>query len=74
MNLKPALLQTMSDLGITEAELETLKDRLMFSVTGLQAQLNALEAQITTLSAQRDMVNQELSAALVTVSKLVSQP
>lgn len=74
MNLKPALLQTMSDLGITEAELETLKDRLMFSVTSLEAQTNALDAQIATLTAQRDAAQQELSAALLTVSKLVVQP
>lgn len=70
MNLKPELLTVMESLGITEPELETLKSRMMFSVTSLDAQVNALNAQIATLTAQRDAAQQELSAALVTASKL----
>ena len=71
MNLKPELLATMFALGVTETELDTLKARMLFSVTSLQAQVNALDAQIATLTAQRDAVRQELAAALVTASKLV---
>lgn len=71
MNLKPELLATMTALGVTEAELDTLRARMLFSVTSLEAQVNALDAQIATLTAQRDAARQELEAALVTASKLV---
>ena len=71
MNLKPELLATLTSLGITGTELDTLKARMMFSVTSLEAQVNALDAQIATLTAQRDAARQELAAALVTASKLV---
>lgn len=71
MNLKPALLSVMTDLGVTGAELETLRTRLMFSVISLEAQVTALDAQIATLTSQRDVARQELAAALVTASKLV---
>jgi uncharacterized protein YlxW (UPF0749 family) len=71
MRIKSELLATMTTLGVTAPELETLKARLMFSVTSLQAQVNALDAQIATLTAQRDAARQELEAALVTASKLV---
>ena len=71
MNLKPELLQTMNDLGVTEAELETLRGRMLFSVTSLEAQITAITAQITTLQSQQtDLVN-ELAAANVTLGKLV---
>ena len=70
MELKPELLSALAKLGITEVELETLKARMMFSVTSLEAQVNALDAQIATLTAQRDAAQQELSAALVTAAKL----
>lgn len=71
MNLKLELLSAMNFLGVTAEELETLKWRMMFSVTSLEAQVNALDAQIATLTAQRDAARQELEAALVTASKLV---
>ena len=71
MNLKLELLSAMNFLGVTAEELETLKWRMMFSVTSLEAQVNALDAQIATLTAQRDAARQELAAALVTASKLV---
>ena len=73
MNIRPQLLTILTNLGVTEPELETLKARMMFSVTSLEAQVNALDAQIATLTAQRDAVRQELAAALVTASKLVGQ-
>jgi hypothetical protein len=73
VNLKHALLSVMTDLGVTGAELETLRVRLMFSVTSLEAQVTALDAQIATLTSQRDAVRQELAAAHVTASKLVDQ-
>jgi hypothetical protein len=71
MNLKPELLATITALGVTEAELDTLRARMLFSVTSLEAQVNALDAQIATLTGQRDAARQELEAALVTASKLV---
>ena len=71
MNLKPELLTAMTALGVTGAELDTLKSRMMFSVTSLEAQVMALDAQIATLTAQRDAARQELAAARVTASKLV---
>lgn len=70
MNLKPELLATLTTLGITEAELETLKARMMFSVTNLEAHVNALNSQINTLTTQRAAAQQELSAALATAAKL----
>ena len=71
MNLKPELLTTLTSLGITGTELDTLKARMMFTVTSLEAQVNALDAQIATLTAQRDVARQELAVALITASKLV---
>lgn len=71
MNLKPELLSAMSSLGVTEPELDLLRARMLGAVTGLQAQLTALDAQIATLQAQRDAVAQELSQANVTVGKLI---
>lgn len=71
MNLKPELLQAMTNLGVSGPELDTLKSRMMFSVNSLEAQVNALNAQISQLTAQRDAAQQELSDALLTASKLV---
>lgn len=71
MNLRPELLSTMAQLGVTEAELDLLRGRMLSAVTSLQAQLNALDAQIATLNAQRDVLVGELSQANVTISKLV---
>ncbi len=71
MNLKPELLTTLTSLGITGTELDTLKARMMFTVTSLEAQVGALNAQIATLTAQRDVSWQELAVALITASKLV---
>ena len=71
MNLKPELLATLTSLGITGTELDTLKARMMFTVTSLEAQVSALNAQIVTLTAQRDAARQELAVALITASKLV---
>lgn len=71
MNLRPELLETMSVLGVTEPELDLLRSRMLGAVTGLQAQLTALDAQIATLQAQRDAVVTELKQANFTVGKLV---
>lgn len=73
MELKPELLSTLIDLGVTEAELELLRGRMLSAVTSLEAHLNALTAQIATLSAQRDAVQEELQASMVTVAKLIDQ-
>lgn len=72
MNLKPELLSTMNTLGVTDVELQVLQSRMLSAVTSLEAHLNALNAQISTLTAQRDSVSAELSAAQVTVAKLVA--
>ena len=61
----------MSALGVTERELELLRSRMLGAVTGLQAQITALDTQIATLQAQRDAAAHELAAAQVTVGKLV---
>ena len=61
----------MTTLGVTVAELDTLKARMMFSVTSLEAQVMALDTQIATLTAQRDAARQKLAAARVKASKLV---
>jgi uncharacterized small protein (DUF1192 family) len=73
MNLKPKLLTILTNLGVTEPEFETPKARMMFSVTSLEAQVDALNAQIATLAAQREAAQQELSVALLTASKLIDQ-
>lgn len=71
MNLKPQLLDTMTALGVTEPELDLLRSRMLSAVTGLQAQISALDMQIATLQAQRDAVAAELGRASVTVGKLI---
>lgn len=71
MNLKPELLTALVTLGVTEPELELLRGRMLSAVTGLQAQLNALDMQIATLQAQRTAVVAELTQANVTVGKLI---
>jgi len=71
MNLKPTLLTTMSNLGVTSAELELLRGRMMGSVSSLQAQIVALESQIAVLESQRQAALTELAQAQITVGKLV---
>lgn len=71
MNLKPELLTTLTSLGITEAELPVLFDRMMSLVTGLEAQINALDAQIATLSAQKVESVTKLAASKVIAVKLI---
>lgn len=73
MNLNPTLLATLTSLGLSEAEVSLLESRMMSAVTSLEAQLNALNAQISTLSVQRDAIAEELAVAQVTVAKLLSQ-
>ena len=62
MNLKPELLATLTNLGITEAEVPILYDRMMSLVTSLEANINALSAQIDTLSTQRAELEIQLAA------------
>lgn len=71
MNLKPELLATLTNLGITEAELPVLFDRMMSLVTSLEAQINALSAQIDTLSAQKVELQAQLAASQVIAAKLL---
>jgi len=71
MQLKPLLLQTMTELGITPEELDMLRGRMLSSVTSLQAGIISLDAQISTLQRQRDELANELNAASYTVSKLI---
>ena len=72
MNLRPELLQTLTNLGVTAPELDLLRERMLSSVTSLQAQLTALDAQIGNLQAQRASVDAELTQANYTVGKLIS--
>lgn len=71
MDLKPELLLTLTNLGVTEAELETLRQRMLYSVTSLEGQLAALDAQISALQAQRASLAIEHASAVVTVAKLI---
>lgn len=71
MNLKPELLDTLTKLGITEAELPILYDRMLSLVSSLQAQINSLDAQIVTLSAQKVEAEQKLKAGQVIAAKLL---
>lgn len=71
MNLKPELLQTMTNLGVTPDELDLLRSRMLSAVTSLQAQIYALNAQIETLTEAKAAVIQQLAQANTTVSKLV---
>jgi hypothetical protein len=71
MQLKPLLLQTMTDLGVTPDELVLLQGRMLSAVSSLQANLVALDAQISTLQRQREEVAAELGQASTTVMKLV---
>ena len=73
MNLKPELLTTLTSLGITEAELPVLYDRMMSLVTNLQANINALSAQIDTLSTQRAELEIQLAASQDIAAKLLVQ-
>jgi hypothetical protein len=71
MNLKPELLATLTTLGITEAELPILFDRMMSLVTSLEAQINALTAQTDTLLAQKAELQTQLVASQVIAAKLL---
>lgn len=71
MNLKPELLTTLTSLGITEAELPILFDRMMSLVTNLEAQINALSTQINTLSAQKVELQTQLATSQVIAIKLI---
>jgi hypothetical protein len=73
MNLKPELLATLTSLGITEAEIPILFDRMMSLVTSLEASINALNAQIDTLSAQKVELEAQLAAGNGIASKLLSK-
>jgi hypothetical protein len=73
MNLKPELLATLTNLGITEAEVPILYDRMMSLVTSLEANINALSAQIDTLSTQRAELEIQLAAGQAIASKLLTQ-
>ncbi len=73
MNLKPELLATLTSLGITEAELPVLFDRMMSLVTSREASINALSAQIEVLSAQRQQAITELEAGNAIALKLLQQ-
>ncbi len=71
MNLKPELLATLTALGITEAELPVLYDRMMSLITDLQAQVTALSSQIESLETQKAEVEQKLIDGQVIAYKLL---
>lgn len=72
MNLKPELLDLLTQLGLVPDEVETLRSRMMSAVTALEAQVTALNSQIDQLLAQRDAAQTELAQAYITVGKLVT--
>jgi hypothetical protein len=74
MQLKTELLTTLTNLGITEAELPVLYDRMMSLVTNLQASINALTSQIDTLSTQKAELETQLVASQAIAAKLLDQP
>jgi uncharacterized protein involved in exopolysaccharide biosynthesis len=71
MNLKPELLATLTALGITEAELPVLYDRMMSLITDLQAQVTALSSQIESLETQKAEIEQKLIDGQVIAYKLL---
>jgi hypothetical protein len=71
MNLKPELLATLTSLGITEAELPILFDRMMSLVTSREANINALSAQIDTLTAQKAELEIQLASSQIIAAKLL---
>jgi hypothetical protein len=71
MNLKPELLTTLINLGITEAELPVLYDRMMSLITDLQAQVTALSSQIESLETQKAEAEQKLIDGQVIAYKLL---
>lgn len=73
MNLKPELLAALAKLGVSPEETAMLGEKMLSAVTSREAQLNALDAQIRTLSAQRDVVAAELETANATVGKLLDR-
>ena len=73
MNLKPELLSTLTNLGVSEEELVLLRDRMLSSVTSIQAQITALDGQISTLQGQKVEAEGRLAQAQVTLSKLLDE-
>lgn len=71
MNLKPELLATLTNLGITEAEIPVLFDRMMSLVTSLEATIVALNTQIDSLTAQRAEAEIKLAAGRTIAAKLL---
>lgn len=71
MNLKPELLTTLTSLGITEAELPVLYDRMMSLVTNTNATIMALDTQIHTLTTQRNEAVARLAEAEAIAAKLL---
>jgi len=71
MNLKPELLTTLTNLGITKEELPILYDRMLSLVSSLQAQINSLDAQIATLTSQKAEAEGKLKAGQIIAMKLL---
>jgi hypothetical protein len=72
MQLKPELLTVLNNLGVTEAELPILYDRMMSLVTNLNATITSLDAQISTLTSQRAEIEVQLAEAQTIASKLLA--
>lgn len=71
MELKPELLQTMLNLGVDPSEIGMLMEKMLSAVTSRQAELTAIDAQISTLNSRRDTLIAELAEADITVAKLI---
>lgn len=72
MNLHLDILAALTAHGITPEELADLQARMLGTVTGLQAEIAALDMQISTLTAQRDELNTRLASGIATVNKLIT--
>ena len=72
MQLKPLLLQTMTELGITPEELDMLRGRMLSSVTSLQAGITSLDAQISTLQGNEMSLLMSLMLLLIQYLSLLN--
>jgi hypothetical protein len=71
IEIKAQLKAALLELGATAPEMELLRERVLSTVAGRKAALNALEAQIATLEMQRQALLKELFVAQQTIDKLL---
>jgi peptidoglycan hydrolase CwlO-like protein len=70
--IKEPLKARLNELGVTtDIELNILRERVLSTVSARQAQLNALNSQIDTLTRERDELVAEITSANITINKLL---